>query len=339
MAFFDTFTFDIYYKIFRHHDALARLNGKRTANLIRLIAEIKKRRTVLKSRPIFLRINPVPFCNLSCPICPLGQKKLGIREEKKTEAILSLDDYRRILDKTGDWLLKAVLYDEGEPLLHPDLPEMVAIAADKNISTVISTNLAMELTDRRLKDIVDSGLSHLIVAIDGMSQDIYSMYRIGGDLEIVKNNLERLVSLKGKYPLVEFQFIRFGYNNHQLAAARQYAKSLGVERFSSFDSIWHPDQRYERDKSRRLPPEERRRLGCFDIYTVMNINSQGVAYPCDHGEDYGFSPLGLMLEKDFQTIWNAPLMVELRESFRRGETPRTICLDCHLESYLPKFLR
>ena len=272
-------------------------------------------------------------------MCSIGQHKLGILENTVHEPTLSLEDYKTIIDKVSDYLLKIVLYDEGEPLLHPNIPEMIAHAASKNIATVISTNLAMELSDDRLKDLLNSGLSHLIIAFDGFTQEIYSKYRIGGELSVVKDNLERLMSMKGNKPLVELQFIRFGYNNFQFEDVRKYSESLGIERFPSFDSIWHPDLKEKRDKSIWQKPDKRRKLGCFDIYSVLDVDSGGFLFPCDHGEDFDFSKLGSLIDDDLNDLWNSSPIVDLRKSFTRGKLPNETCMNCHLENYLPWFLR
>ncbi len=339
VAIFDRLGFGIYYKMFRHFDSLAHLNWQRATNLARMAWEIQWRKTVLRSKPVFLRINPISVCNLSCPMCSIGQQKLGIKPKESAPPNMTLDNFRKIVTNAGDNILKALLYDEGEPLLHPDISDMVNFLAERDTATVISTNFAMEFTDSRMKDLAQSGLSHLIVALDGSTQDIYSKYRIGGNIDIVQDNLTRFMAVKNENTLVELQFIRFGYNNHQLEDIRQFGEKLGVERFSSFDSIWHPDQKKDRDQRIWQPPKKRRRYGCFDIYAVLDVDTEGYLFPCDHGEDYGFAKLGSMLDNDLETLWNSPEMIELRSSFRLGHLPNKVCMGCHLETYLPFFLR
>jgi len=61
---------------------------------------------------------------------------------------------------------------------------MVAYAGSKNIYTATSTN-AHYLNDENARKTIESGLDRLIISLDGTSQEVYSQYRIGGDLEKV----------------------------------------------------------------------------------------------------------------------------------------------------------
>ena len=61
--------------------------------------------------PYMLQIEVTNFCNLSCPLCPSGNKTLG-RERRH----LKLDEFKSIIDDLGDYLLILILWEWGEPL-------------------------------------------------------------------------------------------------------------------------------------------------------------------------------------------------------------------------------
>ena len=66
-------------------------------------------------------------------------------------------------------------------LLHPKIIEMIEYAHQKRISTGLSSNLNRlnaELAERLIR----SGLSQLLVSLDGATQATYSRYRQGGNL-------------------------------------------------------------------------------------------------------------------------------------------------------------
>jgi MoaA/NifB/PqqE/SkfB family radical SAM enzyme len=50
------------------------------------------------------------------------------------------DNYRRLMDEISPYILAIAFWQWGEPLLHPGITEMVALAHQKNILSVISTN-------------------------------------------------------------------------------------------------------------------------------------------------------------------------------------------------------
>ena len=91
--------------------------------------------------------------------------------------------FRAIVDELGDTLITAVLYGWGEPFLHKDLPEMIKACTRRNILTATSTNGNSIQTIEAALNIVDSGLTGLIIAVDGSNQEIYGNYRKSGDFE------------------------------------------------------------------------------------------------------------------------------------------------------------
>ena len=74
------------------------------------------------------------------------------------------------------------LQNWGEPLLHPDIIEMIQEASSYNIFTVISSNFSLNLDEQFIEDLLTCGLGVLHVDVDGLDQKIYETYRRRGDL-------------------------------------------------------------------------------------------------------------------------------------------------------------
>jgi MoaA/NifB/PqqE/SkfB family radical SAM enzyme len=82
-------------------------------------------------RYLTLQVEATTVCNLNCEICL--RKELG-RPDKS----LPLGDFKRIL---GSGSFRYVgLHGWGEPLLNPDLFEMVRYAESRGVSTNLTTN-------------------------------------------------------------------------------------------------------------------------------------------------------------------------------------------------------
>ena len=47
---------------------------------------------------------------------------------------------------------------------------------------MLSTNTTL-LTEKIAEEVVKTGLDHLVCAIDGVSQRVYEIYRVGGQVE------------------------------------------------------------------------------------------------------------------------------------------------------------
>lgn len=81
-------------------------------------------------------------------------------------------------------------------------------------------------------------MTALSVCVDGITQDIYSRTRQGGNIERVPNTLERLLRFRkemGKYtPYVEAQYIKFAHNAHQLDEAKRMLRAWGIDHSWTF---------------------------------------------------------------------------------------------------------
>jgi len=181
--------------------------------------------------------------------------------------------------------------------------------------------------------------------MDGFTQEIYSQYRVNGNLDILKSNLERLVSLrkqmKSKYPFIELQFIDFGFNSSEQQIVKDYACLLNIDRFTTFKSESDYKKAIKIEDSKILSNKEKISYGCFDIYAVMDIDSSGNVYTCDVCEDKGENSVGNILNQDINSIWNSEVMISNRRSFSKTSSSvyNKSCLRCYREHVIPKLLR
>lgn len=328
------------FKYMRHKSMIKRMTCRRLVNCILLCSELKARKTHLKSYPIIARINTYPLCNLKCPAC----QRIAARTAASSTEMMTLAQYREILEKIGTHLLLVVLYDEGEPLLHPELPEMIRYTESRNISTSISTNLTMTLSDKYLLDLMTSGLDRMTVSMDGMTQETYGRYRIGGNVAILKANLERLLRFRkqtaGK-TRVEVQFIDFGFNAHEESDVRSYARRIGADDFRALPSSIYGLEEYLADRGKTMTEREHLRRGCLDVWSIAHISSNGTLFPCDFGEDNGMPAVGNVFHEEFGTLWNTPRLSAMRAYFK-GDTvsfDSSICMRCPSTNRAPWFLR
>jgi MoaA/NifB/PqqE/SkfB family radical SAM enzyme len=210
---------------------LSKFNSKRVGNLIKLLGSYYFSKLLKKpvhwGMPIVLEVEPTTSCNLRCPQCPSG-----LRSFTRDTGMLSLPLFKNIIDEVHHDLVWLVLYFQGEPFLNKQFLEFVKYAAGKNIYTATSSN-AHYFTDEMAKATVQSGLDRLIISIDGTTQESYSKYRIGGNLDKViegtKNIMEWKKKLNSSTPHVIWQFIAFKHNEHEVETIQQLAKQIGVD--------------------------------------------------------------------------------------------------------------
>jgi MoaA/NifB/PqqE/SkfB family radical SAM enzyme len=300
------------------------------ANVTRCLWEMRETCDVLASHPFYLRVCVSELCNLRCPGCLLAQGP--VPSDSSRPRLMRLDDFRVAVRDFLPHLLKVNLYDEGEPLLNPAVFDMVRHLRDHRVGTCISSNFSMPLDDDRLHELIDSDLDHLIVCVDGATQETYSRYRAGGNLQRVLANLRRLVALVrargGGLPNIELQFIEFDHNRHEKSRVAALAQEIGVWRFVV---IQGSDPIGWRGTNFHGTEAERRRRGCYQLWVGAHVNVDGSLGTCDYGEDHGIENVGFARDYAGANLRNHPRLVELRRDFRsRATGMHEVCRSCSL---------
>lgn len=211
----------------------------------------------VKSYPYYVCMDPCDLCQLRCPTCPTGIENEGRKEPagkrfryRNNRSMMSPELFDALLEEIGDYLFLIMFYNYGEPLLNKHLPEFIKKAVARDIETEVHTNLSLPLTDQQIDDVMGSGLDYLNASIDGFSQETYQVHRVGGDLDLVKHNLERLVAARkrlGALTIITYKMLVFRHNEHEIPAARRYCEKLGI-RFLYGDAFidnpaWLPSYR------------------------------------------------------------------------------------------------
>jgi len=184
--------------------------------------------TVLSSKPLDLTINPSTACQLACPYCATGN---GTMQRPATNLSPALHD--TIVGGLLDELFVIRYFGTGESLLNKDFSRLLQAIKGKEIFTFITTNLSFPLTDNQVDRLLMSGLNILAASIDGIEQDSYAKHRIGGDYELIIDNMRRLIARKKElglqYPLIEWRFLVFQHNLHEIESVRRLGKELGID--------------------------------------------------------------------------------------------------------------
>lgn len=188
------------------------------------------RHSVLLSKPFQLTVDPTNACQLECPGCVHSSNKEYADRFEWPRSTLPVHVYDDFLDHTGAWAFCAMLYNYGEPLLNKRFAEIVRASKKHLLFTITSTNLSMPLDQP--DSIVASGLDRMVLSIDGTTQDIYEKYRRRGKLDLVLENVRKLVASKKKLgsrtPYLIWQFLTFAHNAHQVTDAIRKARELGI---------------------------------------------------------------------------------------------------------------
>jgi 12,18-didecarboxysiroheme deacetylase len=102
-------------------------------------------------------------CNLRCVHCYSESRDRDYAGE------LTGDEARRLIDDLADFGAPVLLFSGGEPLLRPDLFDLIRYATDRGLRAVISTNGTL-LDDDTVGRLRDAGLAYVGVSLDGLGE-------------------------------------------------------------------------------------------------------------------------------------------------------------------------
>ena len=307
-----------------------------------LIYSLISRRVHVWGDPLIAHIEPTSLCNLNCPLCPAGA---GLLSRYRTN--LDFQKFKIILDKLPSSVRMLLLWNQGEPFLVKDLKKMIQYAKSRNIYVVTSTNGHFFRTEKSAIDLVNTYLDELIISLDGADQQTYEKYRVGGDLKIVFDGIERISTtkkiLKRQNPLIHIQFIMMRHNLHQMEKITQIGRELGADKtsfktvqlgdFKNGENFLPTDLKYTRyfkkDVSGKYTTARRRLFpnDCLRLWYSLVINCDGKVSPCcfDKDGEYAF---GNLLDEPFHSIWYGKKFNDFRQQLLDSRHEFDMCKDC-----------
>ena len=257
--------------------------------------------------------------------------------------MLREDLFKKIINENGKYLTYLHLYFQGEPYLHPEFLDFVSYANKKKVFTATSTN-AHYLTEENVEKTLDSGLKQLIVSMDGITQEIYQEYRVGGKLSKVKDGLRLLVhkrtERKSLYPRIILQFLVTGKNEHQIDELKDWAKMMKVDELQLKTA-----QIYDFENGSELIPKEpkysRYSLGqngkwklkkeienkCWRMWQGTVVTWDGRVVPCCFDKD-GEHVMGQINYQPLKEIWQNTKYLHFRASLLQDRKQIDICKNC-----------
>lgn len=146
---------------------------------------------------VYYTVDIVSSCNLSCLSCAHSL------EEEKPEGMMKIEDVRKVLNKIireSPNCTHVSLYSWGEPLIHPQLDEIISMFHKEGIAVGISTNLS-HYDFKKVEKMVKSKPDYVKISVSGYYPEAYNNTHQGGDINIVKSNLYKLSHLIEKKSL------------------------------------------------------------------------------------------------------------------------------------------
>lgn len=305
---------------------------------ISYLLSIVFKKNIVWGFPFRVGIEPVNFCNLSCPECDCGIKQL-----KRNPSILDVTEYEKYILSNHKKILAIQLFGQGEPFLHPELPKLIQIAHQSNLYTSTSTN-GHFLNKANCEKIIHSGLDKIIISLDGTNQQVYEMYRAGGDFQTVTSGIKTLAAiktkLKSKKPFIAIQFLVFKHNQHQMKDLISLAKNLGTNgiefksaQINSTGNQMEPPEndfekfsRYRKNENGVLKLKKKLRF-CYRIWSSVTVFSDGEVPACCYDKSGKFI-MGNIFTENLHKIWEKDKFKQFRLKILVDKNRPKMCKNC-----------
>ncbi|OGT33673.1 MAG: hypothetical protein A2W28_03095 [Gammaproteobacteria bacterium RBG_16_51_14] len=316
---------------------------KKFFNFLHVHWAMKRGHPKVKCYPYLFVMEVTNVCNLKCPFCLTGKGISGGRDVRHME----FEEAKKILDQVGDYLYFLQVYTWGEPLLNKDIIKIIEYAKQKNIYVMMSTN-ATAMTPAYNERLLESEIDYIMVAIDGGSDETYRQYRKGGNYDKVLANVKDMLKQRqeqgGHLPFLEWQYIVFRHNEHEVRSTEQMAYEIGINKFTPLpayveDEAWaatDPEYRTDLGNPERL-------FNCARPWSHLNVRADGGVASCCY-TFFKKDDLGELSSNSFLEIWNNDHFQQARRIIvqaRKGEElekSEIACYDCMRTGIRPSFI-
>jgi radical SAM protein with 4Fe4S-binding SPASM domain len=289
--------------------------------------------SIISGMPVAVGIEISGQCNLHCPECSSGS---GLMSRQR--GFMDIGLFEKILKEIGPCLYNINLYFQGEPMLHPRFFDF--LKTSQNTKVIVSTN-GHFLSEENAEKLARSELYKIIVSLDGMDCETYSLYRKGGDFEKVISgikNVSQAIKSTGSSLKLEIQFLVNRFNEMQIASVSRFSEDVNAElRLKSMQIInnehidyWLPaNEKYKRYIKNNSNYSIKNAFAnhCLRLWLNPVVTWDGFVVPCcfDKNADH---VMGNLYESSFREIWHGEEYRKFRNSVLTGRKSVKICCNC-----------
>ncbi len=167
----------------------------------------------------------VDSCNLRCTSCVRGNRYM-----KNHRKVMDYELFKKIINKASQIGIHSIeLFNWTEPFLCTELEKYAYYIKKMGLICHISSNLALPNIPHLIPTL--RHCEFFVVTVSGFTQDIYKINHRGGNIEVVKKNLERIGNAKksGEINLdVYIHYLIFDHSKDEFEAFKDFAESHGL---------------------------------------------------------------------------------------------------------------
>lgn len=287
--------------------------------------------------PLMVSLELTNDCNANCLFCRNAKGAIhNLNPNGPKESIVKgsmpFEMCAEIIRQLKDYVLIAVLYTNGEPLLYKHIIDVLRIARDSRVATMIATN-GLLLNETRISQLLESGVDFIKIALSGYTQQSYSIQVRNGDVEAVKDNIRLLANKNrsGKYgTIIMADYIFYNYNKHELKLVQKFCADLNImlnlRRGNPTGGL--EDKEPALFDTSKLPLKR----SCDWVWKAIQVNWNGDILPCCDAVVWsGAEPYDRfkITQTCIADIWNGKKYTAARRTFaKEGRQAFPICSIC-----------
>ena len=262
--------------------------------------------------PLHLDIETTDACNLKCIMCVHGTT--GVPDTAR----IDMDFAKQIIDQAASGGTKSIKFNwRGEPALHTGLEELVRYAKRKRILEVqINTN-GIPLTEKRIRELIDSGIDRVIFSMDGATRETYEKIRVGASFEKLMKNIRLVHDIrteKGRRkPFIRIQMVRMKDNESEVQNFIEMWSGIADD--IAVKDVTDRGQGNVMSAGNQIAVGRKR---CNQPWQRMIVARDGKVYPCCSDWNCDF-PIGDATQSSLKEIWKGQRMETMRQLNREGK--------------------
>lgn len=270
----------------------------------------------MRFRKIYVEISNL--CNLNCAFCP------GTR---RTPGRMRPEEFARLLPKLRPYTDYLYFHIMGEPLCHPQLKQLLALAGEQGFRVILTTNGTL-LTRQQEMLLSAPALHKINISLHAFeandlavpfSEYLDGCFRFGKAAEGTKLVVYRLWNRGGANAkngeILHAMKLHFPQPWVEEPRGTRIGNRVFLEYGEKFD--W-PDLQ---------APEGTGRVFCYGLRDQLGVLWDGTVVPCclDHEGDLA---LGNLFRQEMEEILQSPRARDIYEGFSRKEAAEALCRRC-----------
>ena len=249
-------------------------------------------------------------CNLDCSFC--------IKNER-TNKFMSLEEFKKILDKIKPYTKYIYLHVMGEALLHPKINEIINLASkdfNVNITTngylinriktknIRQINISIHSFDKKYKINTEEYLNNIFSVVDKL-ENTYISYRFW----VNNKNSKELLNIINKHYNTNFKL-------KELKKDNKINNHIFINTYNEF--IWP-------DLNNNYNSEEGK---CYALRDHIGILVDGTIVPCCL-DSKGIIKLGNIFKDDLEEVLNSDKVKNMLDGFKNNKKVEELCKKCN----------